>query len=64
MRIDFLLRVRSPQACAVFPGFKMLRGRLRGTYQFEIGDAYRVRFKWGGDRAVGITVGDFHDEDK
>lgn len=64
MRIDFLLRVRAPQACSVFPGFKMLRGRLRGTYQFDIGTAYRIRFKWGEDRAVDITLGDFHDDDK
>jgi plasmid maintenance system killer protein len=63
-RIDFLLRARSSHACAVFADFKMLRGRLRGTYQFDVGAAHRVRFQWDVDRAVAITVGDFHDEHK
>ncbi len=63
-RIDFVLRVREPQACVIFPGFKMLHGTLRGVYQFEISGAYRVRFQWGSDRAVKIAVGEFHDEDQ
>jgi len=62
--IDFVLRVRSPQDCAIFRDFKMLKGRLRGEYQFRISGEHRIRFGWDGRRAVNIRVGEFHDEDK
>jgi len=41
----------------------MLRGRLRGIYQFKLSGGHRVRFEWEHDRAVNITIGEFHDED-
>ena len=62
--LDYLLRARSPQDCALFPGFKMLAGASRGKYQFKVGSAYRIRFEWEGRRAVNVSVGEFHDEDK
>ncbi len=61
--IDYVLRARLPQACAIFSGFKMLHGPLRGTYQLDVGKAHRLRFEWHEDRAVNISVGEFHDED-
>jgi plasmid maintenance system killer protein len=45
-------------------GFKMLKGRMRRTYQFEIDRQYRVRFAWENGRAIGIEIGDSHDEEK
>lgn len=62
--LDYLFRVQSPQDCALFSGFKMLAGTNRGTYQFKVSGAYRLRFEWEGRRAVNIRVGEFHDEDK
>ena len=62
--LDYLLRARSPQDCALFSGFKMLAGTSRGKYQFKVGGAYRIRFQWEGRRAVNIRIGEFHDEDK
>ena len=62
--LDFLVRAATPQACAIFPGFKMLHGRLHGTYQFKLDAGCRVRFQWEGDMATNITVGEFHDEDE
>jgi len=62
-RIAFVLQVGSPSDCAVYSGFKMLHGTLRGTYQFQIGGPYRLRFDWDGTEAINIRVGDFHDED-
>jgi len=61
--VSFALEAERPGDCAVFPDFKMLRGRLRGWYQFRVGGPYRLRFQWEDGQAVTIKVGNFHDED-
>lgn len=66
-RMDVVLNTATRKDCSSFPRgwrFKQLHGNLQGTYQVMIDGKYRIRFRWDPEQgAVGIIVGDFHDED-
>jgi len=67
MLVDRILNTATLKDCSYYPPgwrFKQLHGRLRGTYQIRIDNQYRIRFHWDPRHgAVGITLGEFHDED-
>ena len=63
-RLNRVILAERPHDCAIFPGFKMLQGRLRGVYQFEIDRQFRIRFSWENGRAERVEIGDFHDEEQ
>ena len=63
MSLERVVLAAQPGDLAHKGDFKMLHGRLRGTYQFRIEGAYRVRFEWANGQAMGIRCGEFHDED-
>ncbi|MHB8357767.1 MAG: hypothetical protein ACYDDQ_13895 [Vulcanimicrobiaceae bacterium] len=64
MALERVVLATQPGDLAHRGDFKMLRGHLRGVYQFRIDGGYRVRFEWEHGRAVRIRCGEFHDEDE
>ena len=67
-QMDAILNTATLKDCSSYPPgwrFKALRGKLRGLYQVRVDDRYRIRFRWNVEQgAVGIVVGNFHDEDE
>ena len=67
-QMDTILNTANLKDCSNYPPgwrFKALSGKLQGTYQVRVDVRYRIRFRWDVERgAVGIVVGDFHDQDE